>query len=316
MVAAVVLFSACGNRPKQISESDLKNIIKETLIAENYVFSVQLSGSVSVRDTFSYYLPVLEKYGYTMEDMKYSIRKYAQRKSDVLTKVISDISEEIEGTRELYAANNRKRLQWIRLVENAVEDTVFRMDDSIRLRDKKNLSRYEYHIPLQQKGTYEVNLKYRVMPADSNSVRYMRILLDDSLSDRRGEINNVWLSKAPPTKGAARTITVKDPRKTNRMTIHPTVLTTTRNEFYSSYAKQLDMVIDTLTVVYRPPLEMAGNILFVEQTGLWMLVDLKREYPEPPQVVVPLKPGKRRFPVPLNTPYRLPEQDQETQTTE
>ena len=313
-VAALCLLAACGDKPKQIPEHDLKNIIKESLIAENYVFSVRLSGNVSIRDTFNYYLPVLEKYGYTMEDMEYTVQKYAQRKTDVLSKVINDISEEIEGVRERYADNNRKRLKGVRLVEESVQDTVFRMSDSIRIRDKKKLNLYEYYIPLQHDGTYEVNLKYRVMPSDSNNVRYMRILLDDSLSERRGEINNVWLPKVPPTKGASRDIEVKNVRKTNRMTIHPTVLTTTRSEFYSKYSKRLDMVIDTLTVVYRPPLEVAGDILFIEQTGLWMLVDLQRKYPEAAEVAVPFRPGKRRFPLPLNTPYLLPEQ-QETQTT-
>ncbi len=82
VVIALSLFAltGCDDR-KEIPTEDLKAIISDAYLTDSYLR--EFNGRYD-RDTLTFFAPILERYGYTMEDMKYTLYRMVTRKTNVL----------------------------------------------------------------------------------------------------------------------------------------------------------------------------------------------------------------------------------------
>ena len=92
VVIALSLFAltGCDDR-KEIPAEDLKAIISDAYLTDSYLR--EFNGRYD-RDTLTFFAPILERYGYTMEDMKYTLYRMVTRKTNVLEPIIEAASED------------------------------------------------------------------------------------------------------------------------------------------------------------------------------------------------------------------------------
>ena len=95
---------------KEIPEDDLVNIFRDAFVANAYL----AKEGVQPNDSLIIYEPILEKYGYTVEDLRTTLQSLSQRKSarvsDLLTKASELLDEE--------AAIERHRLAILDTIDN------------------------------------------------------------------------------------------------------------------------------------------------------------------------------------------------------
>lgn len=117
---------------------------------------VTKSDSISV-DSFEYFSPILKKYGYSAEDIDYTLRRYALRKSGVLGPMLDNISIEFDSLKRVY--NNRGDMlkEW---GENAraLATKVVLFVDSIEINSIDD--RMVLQLPIHFSGDYTITYKY------------------------------------------------------------------------------------------------------------------------------------------------------------
>lgn len=104
VMLVAVMMMGCIARPKNISNSDLVSLFKEFLLVGAYATDVL---HLTANDSVDIYTPVLNKYGYTIEDFEYSIDNLSKRKSaqlsDIMEVAIVELKEEAENKRLLWS---------------------------------------------------------------------------------------------------------------------------------------------------------------------------------------------------------------------
>ena len=86
----VLLFLVACDSPKTIPNDDLANIFHDALLTNAYI------SQKSVKyDSLNIYEPILAKYGYTKEDMQYTLENFLRQKSAHLSDVITDVNDRL-----------------------------------------------------------------------------------------------------------------------------------------------------------------------------------------------------------------------------
>jgi hypothetical protein len=151
----------CGG-PKIIPDDELAQIFSEA-----YIHNAYLNAFARGYDTLDIYTPIWERYGYTEEDIRFSIGNFSKRKSAKLSDVVDQAIRIIEKEKAL--ANHkmavRDTLREIgrrRFVKTVHYDTLLRVR---RIADTAGLI---IRIPIREKGDFEVTYSYVVDSADKN----------------------------------------------------------------------------------------------------------------------------------------------------
>ena len=162
-VALLLLTAVACQKPKIIPDKTLANIFYDAFLTNAYT-----TAYVPVTDSVAVYEPVFARYGYTVEDMKYTIGNFSKRKSarlgDVVELAISRLEEEgLRLNREvaiLDTVNARARRAFTRTVHEDTLVRVFSLRDTARLR---------FEIDPLQRGDYEVSFGYNIDSLDRNT---------------------------------------------------------------------------------------------------------------------------------------------------
>ncbi len=154
ILVSLSIFS-CTSEPQLIKEDELQNIIRDMLITDVFVTK---SDSISV-DSFEYFSPILKKYGYSAEDIDYTLRRYALRKSGVLGPMLDNIATEFDSLKRVY--NNRGDMLKV-WGENAKElsTKVVLFIDSIEINSLED--RQVIELPIHFSGDYTITYSYRI----------------------------------------------------------------------------------------------------------------------------------------------------------
>ncbi len=78
------MLSACQNRPDKIPPDTMAEVYADMFLADQWVFDHELK---YLTDTVAVYEPIFEKYGYDVDDFRYSVDQYmndAEKFADVL----------------------------------------------------------------------------------------------------------------------------------------------------------------------------------------------------------------------------------------
>ena len=151
----------CGG-PQIIPDDELAQIFSEAYIQNAY-----LSAFARGYDTLDIYTPIWERYGYTEEDVRFSIGNFSKRKSAKLSDVVDQAIRIIEKEKALanYKLAVRDTLREIgrrRFVQTVHYDSLIRVR---RIADTAGLI---VRIPIREKGDFEVSYSYVVDSADKN----------------------------------------------------------------------------------------------------------------------------------------------------
>ena len=175
----VLLFLVACDSPKTIPNDDLANIFHDALLTNAYI------SQKSVKyDSLNIYEPILAKYGYTKEDMQYTLENFLRQKSAHLSDVITDVNDRL--ARE--AAALRAAVVRVDTVRNVAQRrarrTIFELEKPIVAKSKADTSKLIIKLPMQGAGEYVISACYTINPKDEGTGRRFtaNFLASDSLT--------------------------------------------------------------------------------------------------------------------------------------
>ena len=163
--AALLSIALCTmgcDGPKAIPDKDLVNIFHDAFLANAYMAESRIT-----EDSLLLYEPILERYGYSVEDMQFTVRTIASRKSSRLSDLVSQASHILEDESKLY----NYQLMVLDTVDNVAKRRYTRIvaqDSLIRVRKLSDTAKL--HIVLDEliPAEYNVSFDYYIDTTDEN----------------------------------------------------------------------------------------------------------------------------------------------------
>lgn len=251
---------SCHRGPQTIPEKTLRPMMRELLVSQA-ILQVDRSGRSDLlpTDSTDIHTPILKRYGYTLDDLRHTIRELSMRKSNPLANILTDVAEEIKVSRIDAERRYREMLRIDSIAQARTADTVFRSDTV--LSGRLDGLRIAYTGPVASDsavpaGTYRIGFDYSTGPrarSYTKSVRTKRTKRNGQTSE-----STLWLPPATDTTDYQGEVTVGNEVKSMEITISETL--------------RKDMPQDTcyltnLRVVYIHPVSRARTLLQRQLTG-------------------------------------------------
>lgn len=249
-------MSAVGcSGPKVIPDNDLINIIHDAYIANAYMNECNIR-----EDSLYVYEPIFQRYGYTMTDMQYTLRTFNERKSAMLSDIMSEVYRRLDAESDIEAA----KMVVLDTIDNIAKRTYTRTiyaDSLIRAKRMKDTTKLRITIEDLVPGEYTVSFTYLIDTLDEN--RNSRVeayaLRNDSTQSLR---HTLMLSRYREGKYS---------RKFSIDTSHKELFI---NMFYHPMNEESalpDITITNFKVVRVLPLEVSVDSLYQHQLNLQII---------------------------------------------
>lgn len=160
-VALLLLTIGCKG-PKAIPDKDLVNIFHDAFLANAYY-----NEKLGAEDSLLLYEPILARYGYSVEDMQFTVQTIAQRKSSRLSDLVGEASSRLE----MESKEHNYQLVVLDTIDNVAKRRYTRImhsDSLIKATKLKDSSKL--HIVLRDivPGEYSVTFDYLIDTTDKN----------------------------------------------------------------------------------------------------------------------------------------------------
>ena len=253
-------MTAC-NKPKVIPDKDLGAIFRDAMLVNAYL-AINTGTDL---DSLRVYEPIFARYGYTAEDVQYTVHNFSRRKSAHL----SDVAEYMILLLDREA--NALNLQVAKLdtVENVARrrfTQVLYADTDIDVRKEADSSLLRYVVEPVYTGTYNIDASYTLDSLDKATGRRYRIYFERRDSTQRSIANGIVQRR----KGAS---------FSHRYEVRPEDSTYVRlvidmAHFNDSKNKGTTrMQIHNMKITYTPPVEKCVELLFNEQSDMRIFSD-------------------------------------------
>lgn len=156
----LVLAGACA-RHKIIPDRKLAQIFHDAFLANAYIGSEQVD-----IDSLNIYEPIFAGYGYTTEDVYYTIGNFSKRKSARLGDVVELAIEMLEAEGKYY----NREVAILDTIDNVACRSFTRTvyaDSLIRVGSLRDTARLRFSVDVRP-GEYNLSLKYLVDSLDRN----------------------------------------------------------------------------------------------------------------------------------------------------
>ena len=260
LLAVVALMTAC-NKPKEIPDKDLGAIFRDAMLVNAYL----AINTGTELDSLRVYEPIFARYGYTAEDVQYTIHNFSRRKSANL----SDVAEYMILLLDREA--NALNLQVAKLdtVENVARrrfTKVMLADTAINVRKEADSLRLRFVVEPIVAGTYNISAKYTLDSLDKATGRRYRVYFQRRDSSERSIANGLIQRR----KGASfdhRYEIMPDDTSYVRLVIEMAHFADRKQKATTR------MLIHDMKVTYTPPLEKCVEKLFNEQSNMRIFSD-------------------------------------------
>ena len=254
LVAAALAVTGC-RRYKVIPDRTLGQIFHDAMLTNAYVDNQ----GVNV-DSLNIYEPIFARYGYTTEDVRYTLEEFSRRKSAHL----SDVAEYMILLFDREAAELNRQVAVLDTIDNVARRTFTRTvyaDSLIRVGALRDTARLRIAVDVQP-GEYELRLKYLVDSLDRNE---------------KGLRGVVWLENRDRGRSSVYSTTLRRNR-TENFTRRFTVDTTHRRlhlDFLDFREKPLrpSVTVTGLEIDYIPSTSVAVDSLYQQQLDLRIFAD-------------------------------------------
>jgi len=253
-VACAVGSVSCSHH-KIIPDDELALIFHDAFLANAYLGPRNLA-----HDSLNVYEPIFARYGYTTQDVHYTIGNFSKRKSARLGDVVEQAIDLLESEGKFFSR------------EVAVLDTIdnialrsarrtLRADSLLRVRSLADTARVSFSFDVVH-GEYEVRLKYLVDSLDLNT---------------RGLRSQMWLERSDSSRVQTYTVSLRRlsegtlSRKFTadsahrRLCIH--LLTFPNKPLRPSFTAR------DFRVTHTPPVRVAVGQLYEQQLGIRIFAD-------------------------------------------
>ena len=162
----LALTALCGvvgcSGPKAIPDGDLVKIFHDSFLANAYITECRIT-----EDSLLLYEPILSRYGYTVEDMQYTVQTIASRKSSRLSDLVGEASQLLEDE---YKSHSYK-LRVLDTIDNIAKRKYTRVmysDSLIRVRRLSDTTKLHISIDDIIPGEYTIEFEYLIDSTDEN----------------------------------------------------------------------------------------------------------------------------------------------------
>lgn len=252
--ALVLLLAACA-RHKIIPDDKLAQIFHDAFLTNAYI------GSENVRtDSLRIYEPIFARYGYTTDDVHYTIGNFSKRKSARLGDVVERAIEMLEKEGKIY----NQEVAVLDTIDNVARRTFTRTvlaDSLIRVASLRDTVRLSFSLDVEP-GEYNLSLKYLVDSLDRN---------------QRGLKGSVWLELRDSSRTNVYTTTLRRNREEtfSRRFTTDTTHRRLRIDFltFNGKPERPSVTVTDLKVDYTPPTRKAVEKLYEKQLDIRIFAD-------------------------------------------
>lgn len=266
LLAAVVCI-ACA-KYKIIPDKTLASIFHDAFLTNAYLENRRFS-----LDSLDIYQPVFAKYGYTTEDVQYTIGNFSKRKSARLGDVVEEAIKRLEEEGKYY----EREVAVLDTIDNIARRRYTRVvytDSLIRVAGLKDTARLIIELDDIRKGDYRIAFEYKVDSLDNNVSRRMSAEFVRADSSRFGRQQQT-LYKRTSTDKVSRTLTSDTSARRLRINLmeftRPKQSESDKNRNKSKKNTVRDhtgITVTGLTVTYIPDTAIAVDSLFESQLPL------------------------------------------------
>lgn len=257
LMLSLLSLASCERR-KTIPDKELAAIFHDAMVVNAYV------GNQSIKlDSLNIYEPIFEHYGYTTEDVRYTIAGFLRRKSANLSDVVDDMIYRIEKEYDALEIAVAK-LDTIDRVAQRRARRMLVQDTAIVVKRARDTVKLHYEIPFEGAGEYEVSGIYTIDSLDKSRGRRftVRKLLRDSTTS---QLHSSMMHLGKESKSSSRiTISERDAEQILALQINfdDFRLQSKRDKKEHPRPKVSKMTLHEVTVAYTPTVERSVEELY------------------------------------------------------
>ena len=239
-------------RKKEIDDQTLAKIFSEAYISNAYLginyFNI---------DSVQIYEPILERYGYTPEDLRYTIGNFSRRKSAQLGRVLKDAEEQIKVFADIY----EKEVVILDTIKNVAVRSMQRVvckDSLISVKKLADTSKLKLVVEPLQPGMYSIRYRYsceREKFKEKGKSKELSLRGAINIETNNGIHKNNYSYNLRDEENIRRTITTDTASK--RL-----VITFAKTADQSKKMKKPNVTVTDLVIEYTPEENLAIDSLF------------------------------------------------------
>ncbi|MFR9503626.1 MAG: DUF4296 domain-containing protein [Rikenellaceae bacterium] len=190
LLLTFALFSVGCIRRTTIPDDELALIFRDAFLANSYIYEKRVDF-----DTLQVYQPIFDKYGYSSEDVSYTVGSFSKRKSARLSDVVESAIKMLEQG-ELHYRNETVILDSIEAISLRRATRTIYFDDEVKYHALRDTSSLRIELDSIPAGTYRVSYDYLVDSLDTNRSSYRTMSWVENTAEEEQEA-----SKKSPRRG-------------------------------------------------------------------------------------------------------------------
>ena len=252
IITLTLLCMVSCARKKEIDDQTLAKIFSEAYISNAYLginyFNI---------DSVQIYEPILERYGYTPEDLRYTIGNFSRRKSAQLGRVLKDAEEQIKVFADIY----EKEVVILDTIKNVAVRSMQRVvckDSLISVKKLADTSKLKLVVEPLQPGMYSIRYRYtceREKFKEKGKSKDLSLRGAINIETNNGIHKNNYSYNLRDEENIRRTITTDTASK--RL-----VITFAKTADQSKKMKKPNVTVTDLVIEYTPEENLAIDSLF------------------------------------------------------
>lgn len=236
-----LVFSCSG--PDAIPSDTMEDIITEALLTDAVITSGHEDlGRGSIFDTIDFYTPILRKYGYTLNDFRYTVDAMSSRKSNPLNEIYGRVAKAVDSLANHAEYHYRIALRIDSTAKAFYADTIYSRDTII----KGSLSKYKIVLTDLKKGTYTVMFNYTTLSDYRAGVKALGYRSSKRGDKRVEPLTRMWLNRTGVEAKFSTAIQFNENKDSLLISfVEPTVSKELKRNYRdSSYISQIKVVYD------------------------------------------------------------------------
>ena len=274
LLSALLLFGAlimmACNKPKEVPDKILGAIFHDAMLVNAYFTYVPGFSA----DSLNIYEPIFARYGYTTEDVQYTINNFSRRKSIRL----SDVAEYMIGLLEEESQSLRDQVARVDTIDNVAyrryQKVIYSAKDIVVDRDADS-SRLRIAVPTLEPGEYIVRGSYTLDSLDREPNRRMRIYYERGDESDKELLNGTLQRRKQASFDQKYNIAADDSLTTS------IVIDMFHYSREPKRRKMPHLVIHNIEILHTPPVPKAVDMLFNEQSHMRIFSDSLLRLMEP-----------------------------------
>lgn len=268
LAATLLALGSCESR-KTIPDDELAAIFHDAVVLNAYIDNQHVR-----LDSINIYEPIFEKYGYTTEDVRYTISSFLRRKSANLSDVVDDMIKRIEDEYNLLRVDVAKL--------DTIDDVARRMghrrimhDTAIVIKTKRDTSKLRYEIEFQGAGDYSLGASYSIDKDDKSRGRRMTVKKIMKDSTKQNLYSTAMNYREDGFSTGKFTISEREAEEIIGLELYFDDFEQVSKKMSKEYPrpKVTKMELKSIIVEYTPTLEQCIEDLYESQLGIRIFAD-------------------------------------------